>query len=289
MEQFASRLTEGVRMENVQQSELPSPAGTPEERGRSTVEFPYFDLDSAVEIARAVRDVGVTSCDPASLAAKLNMAPDGGGFRMRLIAAKTFSAVNYGRSVGGNVELTDTGRLLVDAEAERRGRLDSFMSIPLYKALFDRLKGQVLPPASALDRLIESMGVAPKQKEKARQVFLRSAKQAGLLDLAPDRLTPPAGLTNGPTATPQPTAPPHADQQPQRRGSTSGVGHLHPFIEGLIGKLPPPDAEWDMVSRAKWLNTAANIFDLMYRAESQQGIAVSLKGTTLLITTEGLV
>jgi len=260
----------------VQQTNAPT-----EERGRSTVEFPYFDLDSAVEIAQAVRALGVTACDPASLATKLNMAPDGGGFRMRLITTKLFGLVNYGRAAGGQVELTELGRLTADPGTERRGRLDAFMGIGLYRALFERLKGQAMPPNSALERLIETMGVAPKQKDKARQVFLRSAKQAGLFELSNDRMTPPSNIshpTTAPSVAPQNTS----EQRPIRQRSGEDIDHHH-FVKGLIEKLPPPDSNWDLASRAKWLTTAANIFDLLYVDTDPSGIQVTLKGSTLSI------
>jgi hypothetical protein len=38
----------------------------------------------------------------------------------------------------------------------------------------------------------------------------------------------------------------------------------HALIEGLFSKLPQPETEWSLQSRQKWLQTAANIFDLMY-------------------------
>jgi hypothetical protein len=270
------------------QNEAPAPQPASEERGRSSVDFPYFDLDSGQEVAEAVREVGVTACDPASLATKLNMAPDGGGFRMRLLTAKTFGLIAYGRAAGGMVELTDLGRQIADPQTQRRARLDAFMAIPLYRTLFDRLKGQVLPPPPAIERLMESMGVAPKQKDKARQVFMRSAKQAGLFELSNDRMTlPPSVNTNAPSpAAPAATA----DEHPQRRRAGGGGGddHLHPFIRGLIDKLPPPDSDWDLPSRAKWLTTAANIFDLMYQGSSDTGIKVKLEGSTLSIATGDL-
>lgn len=265
-------------------SEVQQPQASGEERGRSTVEFPYFDLDSAVEIAQAVRDLGVTSCDPASLATKLNMAPDGGGFRMRLITSKVFGLINYGRSAGGQVELTDLGQTVTDPSTERRGRLDAFMSISLYRTLFERLKGQVLPPPPAIERLMETMGVAPKQKDKARQVFLRSAKQAGLFELSNDRMTPPANL-GAVNAAPPPAATGAAEHQSARK--RGGDDDRHPFIRGLIDKLPPPDSNWDLASRAKWLTTAANIFDLMYVDNDPSGVQVVLKGRTLSIDVGG--
>ncbi|MCU1244155.1 MAG: hypothetical protein JWN02_65 [Acidobacteria bacterium] len=43
-----------------------------------------------------------------------------------------------------------------------------------------------------------------------------------------------------------------------------GMDRTHPLIEGLFSKLPRPETEWSLQSRQKWLQTAANIFDLMY-------------------------
>ena len=126
---------------------------------------------------------------------------------------------------------------------------------------------------------MEGMGVAPKQKDKARQVFLRSAKQAGLLELAADRLTPPPNLSPGVAPSPVPSQTPAS-----RTGGCGGAGD-HPFIQGLVNKLPDPDSEWDLTARAKWLTTAANIFDLMYQSGPDTGIWVRLEGGTLSITT----
>lgn len=59
---------------------------------------------------------------------------------------------------------------------------------------------------------------------------------------------------------------------------------MHPFIKGLINKLPEPEAAWSLTDRIKWLTTAANIFDLMYTTDDDlMGINVSLEGTTVSI------
>jgi hypothetical protein len=40
---------------------------------------------------------------------------------------------------------------------------------------------------------------------------------------------------------------------------------LHPFIQGLLKTLPEPGTNWSIEGRSKWLQAAANIFDLMYK------------------------
>lgn len=53
---------------------------------------------------------------------------------------------------------------------------------------------------------------------------------------------------------------------------------LHPFVQGLIDALPEPGTNWTVEGRAKWLQAAANNFDLMYKGGGT--IHVSAKGTT---------
>jgi hypothetical protein len=55
-------------------------------------------------------------------------------------------------------------------------------------------------------------------------------------------------------------------------GGDEGGRRLHPFIQGLLDTIPEiPDQrqkpEWPVPERAKWLQTAANIFDLIYSGE----------------------
>lgn len=169
----------------------------PEEasRGRSTIEFTYFDLASAVEVAHAVKKMGGTSAaDWTSVAVKLSMAGDGGGFRQRVMTAKSFNVVDYAR---GSIMLTELGSRIVDEQYERAAKVEAFLKVPLYRALFDKLIGQPLPPPAAVERMAEQLGVAPKQKDKARQVFMRSAKQAGFFEISSERLAMPPGATSG--------------------------------------------------------------------------------------------
>ena len=239
-------------------------------RGRSTIDFPYFDQDNGVMVAEAVHAVGGTSCDWLQLAAQMKQAAGGGGFRMRVMTARTFGLLNYDR---GSVTLTDLGIRVVDQKFVRSARADSFLAVPLFKAMYDKLKVAMLPPAAAIERLMESLGVAPKSKEKARQVFMRSAKQAGFFEIDQNHLTYPP-ITGG--AAPKPATSELPPEKP-RTGGGGGDDGLHPFIKGLLEKLPEPETEWPIQARVKWLQTAANIFDLMYKSDDQgKSITVGL-------------
>jgi hypothetical protein len=47
-------------------------------------------------------------------------------------------------------------------------------------------------------------------------------------------------------------------------------GNHDPLILGLFQKLPEPDADWPAKDRLKWLQSAANIFDLVYKGEGDR-------------------
>lgn len=48
------------------------------------------------------------------------------------------------------------------------------------------------------------------------------------------------------------------------------------LIRGLVDRLPQPDAIWPLDDRAKWLRTAAGIFDLVYKAGEDERREISI-------------
>ena len=71
------------------------------ERERSRIEFPYYSLDESIKIAKGVFDLG-SSCQIDQLAGHLGQSATGGGFRVKLMAARTFGLISYTQ---GNVSL----------------------------------------------------------------------------------------------------------------------------------------------------------------------------------------
>ena len=127
-----------------------------DKRDRSTIEFPYLDLDAAVEVAQGIHQVGGSSCGWDQLAAQMGQAATGGGFRMRVMTAKTFGFVTYGQ---GTVTLTELGQRLNDPQQEKAAKADSFLKVPLYNKVYEQFKNGTLPPAEALENEIVKMGV----------------------------------------------------------------------------------------------------------------------------------
>jgi len=228
-------------------------------RERSTIEFPYLGLDVAAEMAKGVHEVGGSSCQWDQLAAKLDQTASGGGFRQRVMTAKTFGLLTYSQ---GTITLTKLGTQVCDPDQEAAAKAEAFLAVPLYKAVYEQFKGGTLPPASGLETAMVSLGVTPKQKATARQVFQRSATEAGFFAYGQSRLVLPP-IKSSATA-PAVTPVEETDKKKKPKDDDNDEEELHPFIKGLLKKLPPPDSEWPNEKRAKWLQAAVNIFDLMY-------------------------
>lgn len=249
--------------ESVQEIKQPQSAASTNQQ--STVEFTYCDLDSAIELAKGVHEAGGMACESDQLAAQLAMEAKGGGFRLRLNGTRMFGLVTYER--GGRVTLTELGKRAIDADKERAARVDAFMSVELYGKLYEHFRGSPLPPQAALDRSLVTLGVGEGVKEKARQVFMRSAKQAGFFELAADRLTKPAIRNDGLGASDVQI--PDSKKKSNGNGGDGDGGSTHPLIQGLLLTLPKPGDVWEYTDRNNWLNMANSIFKMVYKADDQ--------------------
>jgi hypothetical protein len=229
--------------------------GDDAKREQSTIVFPYLDLDSAIEVARAVYNrSGLGTCNVDELAAEMDQTVSG-AFRLKTGTAKIFDVIDKdGRS---GFKLSELGRQIVSAETERAARADAFMKVPLYSAVYEKYRGHMLPPPKALEREMQSLGVSSKQTDKARQAFERSARQAGYFESGEDRLIRPRADTSqrkdeqssdaGVTDTKK------IDTPTGNSGGGSGGGNKPPkaLEYQLIDLMSEPDIE-DEVKQSIW-------------------------------------
>ena len=98
-------------------------------------------------------------------------------------------------------------------------------------------------PNPALEAQIEKLGVAPKVKDKARQVFQRSATQAGYFAFGNNRLVAPTVKSGSVIDAPTPPAGIEgSDLSGGRQRETPGGGgtppsDLPPYVQVLLSKL----------------------------------------------------
>lgn len=248
-------------------------------REQSSISFPYVDLCAAVDVARAIFELcGTEPCDLSKLAIDLNDSM-GGAFRLKTSAARIFDLVEKrGRS---ELQLTEAGVAIVEKEHDSTVRADAFLRVPLYAAVYQKYHDRKLPHRHRLEDEMKELGVPPKQVDKARQVFERSARQAGLLDISDNRLVHPR--VNEPQIgnNSRITANSMLDVDGRFANLTAAepavlgrLRHADPLIVGLVERLPVAGAPWSDNDRVAWLRLASSIFDVSY---TSGGGAIEIK------------
>lgn len=276
----------GGQVDAEQDGEEQTDAGGGKKRDRTLIEFPYTDLQRSHELTRALSEAGgKVWIEQTQLAVALDMSAAGGTFRSRLSAARMFGFVE---TEGGKVRLSDLGIYLLDESTERAAKADAFLRVPLYKAMYDAYNGFALPPAAAIERQMSSLGVPPKQTERARQAFASSAQSAGFIASN--------GRFSKPTISPVPAREEATEREHGGGGGGNGNGNVgsgsnggwapappvgnppgggiqpgtyHPLIEGLLITLPKIGQPWSQADRKAWLTTAESIFSLIYTKSSE--------------------
>lgn len=163
----------------------------------------------------------------------------------------------------GRATITELGRDALNGSArERAARVQAFLNPELFSRMYEQNKGHTLPPPAAVERQMEQMGISPKQKERARQTFVKSATYAGFIDQATGRFVKP-----GITARDEVSPPPNPDEGKKRNSSNDGgePPELHPFVQGLLKELPKAGEIWPEDKRKLWLSTADSIFKMIYK------------------------
>jgi hypothetical protein len=274
--------------ETIQFEMADDPAARGSSREQSSIAFPYLDLDAAAEVADAVyQRSGHGSCDLDELAAEMGQVISG-SFRLKTGTAKVFDVIDKdGRS---SVKLTELGKQITQPDTAKAAKVDAFLSVPLYAAVYEKYKGQRLPPMKALEREMQNLGVSSKQTDRARQAFERSARQAGFFEAGDDRLVRPKTDL---ITVPQGSQDDSRDKQQRRaddedrlrrerernRHGGDGNGPDDPLIVGLVQRLPETTGKWDAEARAAWLRLAVSIFDVVYgKAEADISVEAKSKG-----------
>jgi len=242
--------------------------GGKQEKDRSTIDFPYGGLEDAITVAKAVHKLGGNQCRLDSLAAELGHdTVKSGGFRQKLSTAHTFGFTSLSQGI---VTLSALGVRVIDPEQEKVARVEAFLKVPLYNAIYEQFKNGPLPPAQGLESTMASLGVAVKQTSKARQAFQKSAKEAGFFAYGASKLVYPA-LGNQANFTKTKDADPKPD--PNGSGGNGGNGGgddgNQSLIDGLIKVLPKAGTPWPLEAQRKWLQTAAANFAYAYNGTDE--------------------
>ena len=237
-----------------------------QKRERSTIAFPYIPLQDVIAMVVKVEGRG-HRCRVEELAADLGQQITSGAFRSRVSAGRMFGATEVLR---GDISLTELGLRILNPDTRPDALAQAFLTVPLYRAVYDKFAGGKLPPDQGIEAEMVRLGVPRKQVQKARQVLLRSAEIADYFRSGRDRLVrPPASsIANGHSAAPAPETPavPRAEAVPMED---------HPLIKGLVSKLPPEGERFTSRQRERWLEAARVNLELIYVGEEEDSEATS--------------
>jgi hypothetical protein len=223
--------------------EVVAPTGN---RTRSKIAFPYTPLSDAEQVAQALQGRGGTASMD-ELAAALGQVITSGAFRTKVASSRTFGVASVRR---GTATLTELGRRIVDPNKVGQARAEAFLTVPLYRKVYEEYKGHTLPGPEGLENTMARFGVSPKQTERARQAFQRSAEQAAFFSHGTDRLVTPAVID--PDEKPNPSA----------RELAALDGTLTPSVEALMIQLLENGQKWSPEETVAFVNAARIIYKM---------------------------
>lgn len=240
-------------------------------RQRSTIGFPYMPMHDAEALAGAIHsNAGHGDCSIHQMAAWTSQSPKSSTFRVQIAAARMFGLIESDGTEA--YRLTILGRRLLDPATARSARAEAFLNVPLFSAVFEKYKDGALPPAAALEREIALLGVAEKQKSKARHVFEKSATSAAFFEHGKTKLVMPAVAK--------------AAEEPPPPGRINGGGgggdgesiDLDPLLMALLRKIPPVYEDWPAEKRVRWFKTfAMNVSQVYDEDENPVELNIELK------------
>lgn len=245
-------MTDKPRLTAVGPGDTPPPA----QRSRSTVSFPYSDL---AEAERAVGQVaaGGGRCRPDQLAAWLGHSRlDSGAFRNKMVAAKLFGVLAGGRN---EIVVTPLGERLLGNQSARQARVEAFISVPLYRSIYEAHRGDKLPGSIGLELEMMRLGVSRTQVKAARRVFLRSAEYAGFLEAGPNQLVLPRG-----TELPEPS-------KRSRASAPAPAGRYPKVIEAVLDDAPW-GKDWTEAEFGQWADLLLKAARMSFRLSDGPGV-----------------
>ena len=253
-------------------------AKTKRTRGRSTIEFPYADLDDAVSVARTIRDKGGVPLAKDQLAAAMGQPVTSGAFSAKVHASRLFGVIEFAM---GKIKLTDLGFEVVEGDDSRAkaAKVKAFLNVPLFAKAYGEFRNRQLPPRPlGLEQAFIGYGVLKTRGVNARWAFDRSARQAGFFDNGEDRLVHPiitwVERAEVHTHAPEVDLTTDAESDPVTKTASTAAEEF--LIRGLLARMPSPSTKWSLSDRARWLRTLSMNLAMLYGDIDEAEIQITL-------------
>jgi hypothetical protein len=190
---------------------------------------------------------------------------------------------------GDSITLSDRSKRIlspVRASDSAQAKLDAFMSVELYRRVYEEFEGHTLPGADGLTNLLlNQYKVVPNQVPTALRNLLDSADSAGLFEVGGrTRLITPLLRSESVTSAVTPVANAQVDQgsttqaaalqavAPNSRSdsATQDLSDVHPALLGLLQNLPPPGMELGPKRRAALIEAFKHTINFVYPEREDQ-------------------
>ena len=246
---------------------------------RAKYSYPYFNMQSSLDVARAVHENGGGSCTPDQLAAFLGYkSVKSGTYQTRTSASRQFGFI---RSGNGEIAITDRAQKILNPvmpEDEASAKTEAFLAVELFSAVYEKFQGSTLPPEAGLKNLLtQTYGLSKDRVGPAIRVLTESAEQAGFFKTTGDRsrLIKPAIKSSGQKHKPgPPQEPEHPSEERQKSLPTGGMGGeppgVHSAIIGLLRELPSPGVVWKKSKKDAFKAAFAATLDFIYPTDGEE-------------------
>lgn len=249
-------------------------------KARSTVGYPYFDLNLSLEVARAVHEKGGGTCAADQLAAFLGYKSiNSGTYLTRVSAAKQFGLI---KSESGSISVTERAHQILSPvmpDDSINARADAFLSVQLFNEIFEKFRGGTIPSEVGLKNLLtQTYGLSQDRVGPAVRVLMESAEQAGFFIASGDksRLIKPSvkGQNGAPVADtesphPEPEKQTEKQRAPTLGGGGDGPAGVHSAIIGLLRDLPSPGSIWPAKQKARFVKAFQATLDFIYPSDDE--------------------
>lgn len=188
------------------------PAPEKKPRARAEVRIPPYDLADCVKVADLLHKKGGGSASPEHLASYLGYSStNNGAFLARVSAAKAFGLIE---KIGAHLVPTDLAMRILSPiypDDAKKGLVDAFFNIPVFKTVYTSFRGRELPPEKGLKNALEhQFKVASNRVDSVYYVMMSSAEKAGFFETRGAKthlIVPSYSNTNYPINPP--VLPPH--------------------------------------------------------------------------------
>lgn len=257
-----------------------APKNTPQQKtSRSKTAYPYYNMETSLEVARVIHERGGGTCTPDQLAPWLKYSSTRNGtFVARVSAAKMFGFII---SEKGEMSVSDRAKNIfaeIMPEDSKKAKVDAFLDIELFRAVYDQFIGSTLPADSGLENLLKhTYKIVPDRVGPALRVLKESAEFAGFFESGSNRLVKPPVVSNSSNGAENsegersPDSGRGKQEQDQNRSSipnaySPSIG-IHSAISGLLRELPPQGTPWSKGKKEKFLAAFTAMIDVIYPEE----------------------